>query len=386
MGKLNIEQSIQRSIAEETPDLLDCIMETPVKKMERADFIVRQQKNRRRQLRSYVYATFASFAMLFAICFLFISDARSVDSVIGIDVNPSIEIKTNKHNKILSVSALNSDGTKILSGQSFKNKDLDETVNLIVDSMVKQGYIDNNKNSVLVSVQNKNESKATSVKSTVVSDVSATLEKNQINGTVYNQNVNVDKKLQKLAAKYGISYGKMVFIYNITKLDSELKIEDLVSLTVEEITDLVEKREIALDTVVECTKNNQTAATTEEKEPVAEPKTTEEDNGKKATAEEKNPNTDGKPSSTAASQASSTEEAAEPKLPTSETDIPITKPSTEDDEDGGDEIITDDTTIQELPPSREEDQISTEELPITPPQLEDSIVEEDIEITAEEVE
>ena len=82
MGKLNIEQSIQRSIAEETPDLLDCIMEIPVKKMERADFIVRQQKNRRRQLRSYVYATFASFAMLFAICFLFISDARSAVSSI----------------------------------------------------------------------------------------------------------------------------------------------------------------------------------------------------------------------------------------------------------------------------------------------------------------
>ena len=93
-----------------------------------------------------------------------------VDSVIGIDVNPSIELSVNRNEKVLQANPLNEDAETILDDMNLKNVDLDIAVNALIGSMVRNGYLDELDNAILVTVSNENEKKASSLRQDVVGD------------------------------------------------------------------------------------------------------------------------------------------------------------------------------------------------------------------------
>ena len=64
---------------------------------------------------------------------------NSVDSIVGIDVNPSIELKLNRNEKVLSADALNQDAELLLDGMDLKGTDMDVAVNALIGSMLKNG-------------------------------------------------------------------------------------------------------------------------------------------------------------------------------------------------------------------------------------------------------
>ena len=68
---------------------------------------------------------------------------------IKMDVNPSIEIVTNRLDRVIEVSPLNLDAKRMLDGFSPKDKSLEGTVNEIVDLMVLSGYISGGKDNVV---------------------------------------------------------------------------------------------------------------------------------------------------------------------------------------------------------------------------------------------
>ena len=47
-----------------------------------------------------------------------------IDSIIGIDVNPSVELSINRKNKVLNAVPLNDDAVEILEGMELKGVDL----------------------------------------------------------------------------------------------------------------------------------------------------------------------------------------------------------------------------------------------------------------------
>ena len=94
------------------------------------------------------------------ICFGLIRNYYSVDSIVAIDVNPSVEIALNKSYRVLSVKANNEDAASLIKDKSFKNKNFDTVISELTMSLSSSGYINKNKNSILVSVSNSNEVKA----------------------------------------------------------------------------------------------------------------------------------------------------------------------------------------------------------------------------------
>jgi len=63
---------------------------------------------------------------------------------IELNINPAIEIKINRFNKIISYSPLNSDGKTILEHLKLKNKNIDEALVLVVNQAKKDNFINNN--------------------------------------------------------------------------------------------------------------------------------------------------------------------------------------------------------------------------------------------------
>lgn len=105
--------------------------------------------------------------------------AHAVASVVSLDVNPSIELKINRHEKVLSCTPLNEDAFKVLSdmdnGKDLEGIKLDVAVNAIVGSLVRNGYVTNDSSVISISVKDKDETRAVKVKEEVIKTVNTVL-------------------------------------------------------------------------------------------------------------------------------------------------------------------------------------------------------------------
>jgi hypothetical protein len=265
LNKKQIEACLKSATQDLVPDVLDRIdLSTPQEKEERVIrpvFVIRQK----------VIAT------LIAACFCMIALAGGtytyqngrVDSVIGIDVNPSVELSVNKKNKVLSAKALNEDAESIMQQMDLKGVDLNVAVNAVIGAMVTNGYLSDVDNAILVTVANDSVKKATNLRSAVVSDIQSTLEEKQLKAVVYDQQVIEEDTVKELAGKYGISYGKAYFLNELIAQNSSLTMDDmkeLSSLTMEEIAKVITERSYAVGgktgVTEETTSDHKIAATT----------------------------------------------------------------------------------------------------------------------------
>ncbi len=172
-----------------------------------------------------------------------------VESVIGIDVNPSVELSINRKERVLDVKALNGDAAAVLEEMDLKGVDLNVAVNAVVGSMVTHGYLDEVDNAILVTVTNDSVSKARQLRASVVEDIAATLRENQVAAVVYDQQVIADEEISALAEEYGISYGKAYFLKELIDENQGLSQEDMAELadmTIEEIAGRISQGSLAL--------------------------------------------------------------------------------------------------------------------------------------------
>ena len=173
------------------------------------------------------------------------------DSHVDIDVNPGVEIVTNKKNKVLEVQSTNQDGAAVIDGMNLKNTELKVAVNALIGSMVQKGYIQNDNTGILVTVRNDNEDKANKVKAEVLNDINTALSTNSVQATVINQTVKSTVDAKKFAAEINISIGKAVFVLNLAAKDTSLDAKELAKMKVSEIASLVVQKGIDIRDIVD---------------------------------------------------------------------------------------------------------------------------------------
>jgi len=173
------------------------------------------------------------------------------DSHVDIDVNPGVEIVTNKKNKVLEVQPTNQDGASVIDGMNLKNTELKVAVNALIGSMVQKGYIQNDNTGILVTVRNDNEDKANKVKVEVLNDINTALSTNSVQATVINQTVKTTVDAKKFATENNISIGKAVFVLNLAAKDSSLDAKELAKMKVSEIASLVVQKGIDIRDIVD---------------------------------------------------------------------------------------------------------------------------------------
>ena len=173
------------------------------------------------------------------------------DSHVDIDVNPGVEIVTNKKNKVLEVQSTNQDGADVIDGMDLKNTELKVAVNALIGSMVQKGYIQNDNTGILVTVRNDNEDKANKVKAEVLNDINTALSTNSVQATVINQTVKTTVDAKKFAAENNISIGKAVFVLNLAAKDTSLDAKELAKMKVSEIASLVVQKGIDIGDIVD---------------------------------------------------------------------------------------------------------------------------------------
>ena len=173
------------------------------------------------------------------------------DSHVDIDVNPGVEIVTNKKNKVLEVQSTNQDGAAVIDGMNLKNTELKVAVNALIGSMVQKGYIQNDNTGILVTVRNDNEDRANKIKAEVLNDINTALLTNSVQAIVMNQIIKSPVVAKKFATENNISIGKAVFILNLTAKDSSLDAKELAKMKVSEIARLVVQKGIDIRDIVD---------------------------------------------------------------------------------------------------------------------------------------
>ena len=175
---------------------------------------------------------------------VFYQQAHAVASVVSLDVNPSIELKVNKSEKVLVCTPLNEDAKAILAdmgdGADLKGAKLDVAVNAIVGSLVRNGYLNSISSAIMISVEDNDTARAEKLQRELTSTVDGVLQTNEARASVLTQTLTQDAGLEQQARENSISTGKAALVNRVLALNSALKFDALAKLSVEELKDLAE--------------------------------------------------------------------------------------------------------------------------------------------------
>ena len=175
---------------------------------------------------------------------VFYQRANAVASVVSLDVNPSIELKVSRNEKVLACVPLNEDAKAILAdmsnGADLKGAKLDVAVNAIVGSLVRNGYLDSISSAIMISVEDKDAARAEKLQRELTSAVDGVLQTSEAKAAVLTQTLTQDATREQQARENNISTGKAALVNRVLAINPALKFDALAKLSVEELKDLAE--------------------------------------------------------------------------------------------------------------------------------------------------
>ena len=204
MNERDIERALQKCAENETPDVLDRVL-SQLGKEQTMEKNVNFPKKKKVSLWKTLGSLAAAFALILGAGAAWWT--MGVDAVVGIDVNPSLELKVNRSEKVIEAVALNEDAKTVLDGMDLKRVDLDVAVNAVIGSMLKNGYIAEH-GAVNIAVESGDLKRGEELRVRLSRDVDALLVSQAVKAEVASQTVSEDKTLEKAAHESGISVGK----------------------------------------------------------------------------------------------------------------------------------------------------------------------------------
>ena len=236
-----MERRLSAALDKTAPDDVDGVLSRCT---ERKGTVVPMKKKNNR-MKKWMQAVAACLAvLLLGGGGLLVQQAHAVTSVVSLDVNPSIELRVNSREKVVSCQALNQEAQAVLEdmdgGRDLKGVKADVAVNAIVGSLVRCGYLDSLSSAILISVEDKDQARAQRLQQELTGAVDGALAAGDSRAAVLSQTVPQDKELEKQAKANNISTGKAALIRQAMALNGSLTFEGLAQLSVEELRDLIE--------------------------------------------------------------------------------------------------------------------------------------------------
>lgn len=259
MNDRELEAKLQRAVAASTPDVWEQIRarcavgENKPQPADEAGAVVSfSAARKRRQPWARALACVAALVLVIGGFGMFrqYQAQHAVDSVIALDVNPSVELQINAEERVLHAVARNVDAEGILDGMDLSGATLDVAVNALIGSMLKNGYISELANSILVSVESGDQARSTALQERLAAEIDSILQSFSVEGAVISQTVTSDESLAALASENQISAGKASLINTIIAQNSLYSFTELAKLSINELTLLVESQQETLTEVV----------------------------------------------------------------------------------------------------------------------------------------
>lgn len=225
MRKENIEHRLRQELSDIAPNMLDELLAAvdapPADDGTVIDF-TQTAKKRRSPLKAVLSAA-AALLLIVGAAGVYASLSAERYTV-AIDVNPAVELRVNGFDRISAVTLKNDDAKALIDESDLKGKSVSDAVDVLTEKLCGDGYLTENSNGVLVSVQGGNEALCTKI----VGSVEKATERAGFNYAVLYQSLDDDAD------------GKTELI---AKLDGRLDnfdAEELTKLSVQELIFLAE--------------------------------------------------------------------------------------------------------------------------------------------------
>lgn len=241
------ELSLKKAVDAMTPDLCEKLAHMPVQPMEEPDALLEEENKNVKPFKTrWIYRAASIAAVFILLIGIGWYQFLAVDSVVGLDVNPSLEFTVNRQNRVTDVKTYNKDARKVVKSLDLKNVEVHTAVSAVLGSMLQNGYIDSNRNTVLLTVQNKDGKKARTLEKDLLADINEVLSGAGTEGKLVSQTIADSKDLTELSEKYHISCGKMKLIKSIISKDDTYSPEELSRMSVQRLMELVGEEQIDL--------------------------------------------------------------------------------------------------------------------------------------------
>lgn len=234
MNNEYLENRIKKAFSNAAPDILDSVLADCKNREAERDFAKIKKA-------SFVSKKIAGIGIAAAVVLgaIGISSLYTVNyavaSVVSMDVNPGIEIKVNKKEKVLEVNPLNEDGRIIVGDMDFKGSSLEVAVNALLGSMLRNGYLNDSANTILISVYNDDEVQAENLRGRLMIEVSSMLEKEDFRPALISQTVQADREIEKKAEQYGITNAKAQLISQLMDKNDIYTFEELADISINDL-------------------------------------------------------------------------------------------------------------------------------------------------------
>lgn len=225
MRKENIEHRLHQELSDIAPNMLDELLAAvdapPADDGTVIDF-AQEAKKRRSPLKAVLSAA-AALLLIVGAAGVY-ANLSAERYTVAIDVNPAVELRVNGFDRISAVTLKNDDAKTLIDESDLKGKSVSDAVDVLTEKLCGDGYLTENSNGVLVSVQGGNEALCTKI----VGSVEKATERAGFNYAVLYQSLDDDAD------------GKTELIAKLSgKLDN-FDIEELTKLSVQELIFLAE--------------------------------------------------------------------------------------------------------------------------------------------------
>ena len=235
MTERELNEKIRQAYTHAAPDVLDAVLSHCGEQKGSAVKMTKTNNNRRWAVRLAGLAACLCLLVGGGFGLLSYRANNSVDAIVSLDVNPGVEIRVNKKERVLEVKPLNEDGRVIVGDMDFSGSDLKVAVNALVGSMLKNGYLNELTNSILISVNNSDSTRGAQLRDRLTTEVNYLLRTEAFSPAVLSQTVSRSDELRRLAGEYGISEGKAQLIGEILAQKPQHTFADLAPLSINEL-------------------------------------------------------------------------------------------------------------------------------------------------------
>ena len=148
-------------------------------------------------------------------------------ATVYLDVNPSIELKLDKKDRVVECIAGNDDAITVLSELKLEGIDMNTALAAIVGSMYVNGYIGDSSNSILVSVD-ADDNKTDRLLADITDKINSVFKGSGLECSIIAQSVSADDSLRQKAEENKVSVGKMYLLEKITEsVDEHSELADM---------------------------------------------------------------------------------------------------------------------------------------------------------------
>ena len=169
---------------------------------------------------------------------------RSVEmaknSVIMLDVNPSIRLEVNDRGTVVKTEGLNDESKAVLEGLELDGKSYTDAVKDVVVSLEEHDYITDLKNSVLVSVAAQNDELAGEILKASVESVAKLNDTVDYGMSILSQIVTLSADAAQTGEKYGVSEGRVDLVNKFISGHSDYSFDKLIENNVQLLNQLFE--------------------------------------------------------------------------------------------------------------------------------------------------